>query len=177
MHFQMPTGWDVHLLGVPPLGCTFLGANCISWSAKKQPIVARSSAEAEYRSMASTATELTWLTFLLRDLHVPLLRPPVLHCDNLSALHLFVNPVLHAMTKHIELDIHYVHEQVAIGALETRFVTSSLQLADRFTKPLAKLPFHTIRSKFGLCPDMRLRLKKDDKMKEQDIGNHQDISP
>uniref|UniRef100_A0A2N9F121 Reverse transcriptase Ty1/copia-type domain-containing protein n=1 Tax=Fagus sylvatica TaxID=28930 RepID=A0A2N9F121_FAGSY len=48
--------------------CTFLGSNCISWSAKKQPTVAHSSAEAEYRAMASTAAELTWLSFLLRDL-------------------------------------------------------------------------------------------------------------
>ncbi|XP_050290050.1 uncharacterized protein LOC126728231 [Quercus robur] len=48
--------------------CTFLASNYISWSAKKQPIVARSSAEVEYRSMASTTIELTWLSFLLCDL-------------------------------------------------------------------------------------------------------------
>ncbi|XP_041004069.1 uncharacterized mitochondrial protein AtMg00810-like [Juglans microcarpa x Juglans regia] len=150
--------------------CTFLGSNCISWSAKKQQIVARSSTEAEYRSMASTAAKLTWLTFILRDLHVPLSRPPILHCDNLSALHLSVNPVLHTRTKHIALDIHYVREQVALGALETRFVTSSLQLADIFTKPLAKLPFQTIRSKLSLCPDLRLRLRGDDKINLQDIN-------
>ncbi|KAK2981980.1 hypothetical protein RJ640_007572 [Escallonia rubra] len=48
--------------------CTFLGGNCVSWSAKKQTTVARSSAEAEYRSMASAAAELTWLSTLLRDI-------------------------------------------------------------------------------------------------------------
>lgn len=45
--------------------CTFLGSNLISWSAKKQSTVARSSAEAEYRAMATTTAELTWLSFLL----------------------------------------------------------------------------------------------------------------
>jgi hypothetical protein len=99
--------------------CTFLGSNCISWSAKKQSTVARSSAEAEYRSMASTAAELTWLSFILRDLGIHLSRPPILHCDNLSALHMTVNPVFHGRSKHIELDYHYVREKVALGTLET----------------------------------------------------------
>ncbi|KAF5443286.1 hypothetical protein F2P56_035855 [Juglans regia] len=76
--------------------CTFLGGNCISWSAKKKPIVSRSSAEAEYRAMASTAAELTWLSLLLKDLGVPLTKVPSLHCDNLSALYMTINHVLHA---------------------------------------------------------------------------------
>ena len=51
---------------------TFLRSNCISWSAKKQAIVARSSVEAEYRSMASATAELTRLSFLLHDIGLPL---------------------------------------------------------------------------------------------------------
>lgn len=51
--------------------CTFLGANCISWSAKKQPTVARSTAEAEYRALAVAAAELTWISYILRDIGVP----------------------------------------------------------------------------------------------------------
>ena len=50
--------------------CIYLGANCISWSSKKQATVARSSAEVEYRCMASTAVELTWLTYLLKDIGI-----------------------------------------------------------------------------------------------------------
>ncbi|XP_022141787.1 uncharacterized protein LOC111012071 [Momordica charantia] len=56
--------------------CIFLEANCISWSSKKQPTIARSSTEAEYRAMANTTAELTWLTFLFRDIGIPLHRPP-----------------------------------------------------------------------------------------------------
>jgi hypothetical protein len=72
--------------------------------------------------MASTAAELTWLSFILRDVGIHLSRPPILHCDNLSALHMIVNPVFHGRSKHIELDYHYVREKVALGTLETRFV-------------------------------------------------------
>ena len=55
--------------------CIFLGANFISWSLKQQPTISKSSAKVEYRSLASSATEITWLTFLLRDIGVHLREP------------------------------------------------------------------------------------------------------
>uniref|UniRef100_A0A2N9H082 Uncharacterized protein n=1 Tax=Fagus sylvatica TaxID=28930 RepID=A0A2N9H082_FAGSY len=68
--------------------CTFLGSNCISWSAKKQPTVSRSSTEAEYHAMASTVAELTWVSFILRVIGLYQAQPLTLFCDNLSALHM-----------------------------------------------------------------------------------------
>ena len=132
--------------------CVFLGANCISWSSKKQATVARSSTEAEYRSMAHTTAELTWITYLFQDTGVSISRAPQLFCDNISSLHMSVNPVFHARTKHIELDYHFAREKVAMGALVTRYIPTSSQLADVFTKPLAKDPFVTFRSKLGVYP-------------------------
>ncbi|KNA13496.1 hypothetical protein SOVF_116290 [Spinacia oleracea] len=52
--------------------CIFLGHLPVSWKAKKESVVARSSAEAEYRAMALTACEVTWLTTLLQDLGLEL---------------------------------------------------------------------------------------------------------
>ena len=48
--------------------CVFIGGNLISWKSKKQHIVARSSAEAEYRAMTLTTCELIWLRHLLQEL-------------------------------------------------------------------------------------------------------------
>lgn len=137
--------------------CTFLGSNIISWCAKKQNTVARSSTEAEYRAMAHAAAELTWLGYLLADLRVPIHHPPVLHGDNLSALYLTVNPVLHARSKHIALDYHYVRERVAQGVLTTKHIPSSLQLADIFTKPMTKARLAQFRHKLCLQPRQSLR--------------------
>ena len=139
--------------------CIYLSANYISWASKKQAIVSRSSAKAEYHSMSSTTAELTWIMYLLRDIGLHISAPPVLFYDNTSALHMTVNPVFHARTKHIELDVHFVGEKVAAGALVTHFVPSHLQLANIFTKA----SFHGLRIKLGVVPPPPSSLRRSDK--------------
>ncbi|KAJ0028636.1 hypothetical protein Pint_36096 [Pistacia integerrima] len=118
--------------------CTFLGGNLISWCAKKQHTISRSSTEAEYRAMANTVAELTWMTFILKDLRIAITSPPILYCDNLSALYMTVNPIFHARSKHIELDYHFVRERVARGLLITQHISIDNQVTDLFTKPMSK---------------------------------------
>ncbi|XP_068340258.1 uncharacterized mitochondrial protein AtMg00810-like [Pyrus communis] len=62
--------------------CTFVLGNLVTRKSKKQSVVARSSAEAEYRVMASTACELIWLKNLLLDLGFPHQQPMSFYCDN-----------------------------------------------------------------------------------------------
>ena len=114
--------------------------------------MARSSTEAEYRALATTTAELTWICYILRDIGLYLKRPTILFCDNMSALYLTVNPVIHARTKHIEIDYHFVREKVTIGALVTRFVSSVDQITDVFTKPLTKDVFYCLRDKLNVGP-------------------------
>ena len=139
--------------------CLFLGSNCISWSSKKQPTVSRSSSEAEYRSMAFATAEITWITYLLRDFGVQLLKPPNLFCDNLSALNMTINPMFHSRSKHISLDYHFVHEKVVVHQLVTRYIPSVSQPANIFTKPLAKAAFHTFRRNLHVQPPSHARLR------------------
>nr|KYP61333.1 hypothetical protein KK1_015820 [Cajanus cajan] len=63
----------------------YIGHSLISWRSKKQPTVSRSSSEAEYRALASTACEIQWLTYLLEDFRISFTRPALLYCDNQSA--------------------------------------------------------------------------------------------
>jgi len=101
----------------------YLGKNLISWSCKKQP-VARSSTEAEYKALANAAAEIQWLKTLLSDLHVSTIHPPILWCDNIGAIYLTSNPLFHARTKHIEIDFHYVRDQVLNGQLNVRLIST-----------------------------------------------------
>ncbi|CAM8954603.1 unnamed protein product [Rhodiola kirilowii] len=116
----------------------YLGPNLISWSAKKQPTVSRSSTEAEYKALANGAAEAIWVQIILKELGVQSKQSPILWCDNLGATYLTANPVFHARTKHIETDFHFVREMVSRGALDVRFIASGDQLADIFTKPVSR---------------------------------------
>lgn len=126
--------------------CVFLGDSLISWKSKKQDIVSRSSAEAEYRSMANSTCELLWINSLLQDLHITLHVTIVLYCDNEAALHIAKNSVYHEMTKHIERDCHVVRERIASNFMKTLHVSTQHQLADLLTKPLTALQFQIIYS-------------------------------
>jgi histone deacetylase 1/2 len=128
----------------------FFGPNIISWSAKKQATVSRSSTEAEYKSLANATAELVWMEGLLKELGVRLKTPPCLWCDNLGATYLSANPVFHARAKHIEIDFHFVRERVARKQLSIRFVSTRDQLADGFTKALGTRLFEKFRSNLNL---------------------------
>ncbi|XP_063940583.1 uncharacterized mitochondrial protein AtMg00810-like [Daucus carota subsp. sativus] len=116
----------------------YIGTNLISWCSKKQPTIARSSAESEYRALSHASVETTWLAFLLHELGTKVQFPILLHCDNLSATYMASNPVFHARTKHIELDYHFVREKVAAGSHRVCYIPSVDQPADHLTKPLHK---------------------------------------
>ena len=66
---------------------------------------------------------------------------PLLHCDNISAMALAINPVLHSMAKHIETDCSFVRERVQQRTVLLHFVASADQYADIFTKELCSLQF------------------------------------
>ncbi|KAH9652494.1 protein kinase domain-containing protein [Citrus sinensis] len=130
--------------------CTFLGDSPISWKTKKQNVVSRSTAEAEYRSLADLSCELQWLRALFADLGHLQHDPMTVYCDNQSALYIAENPVYHERTKHIELDCHFVRERVQSNLLLPLHIPTSMQVADVFTKPLGHALFHHHICKLGV---------------------------
>ncbi|CAO2825263.1 unnamed protein product [Amaranthus hypochondriacus] len=130
--------------------CIMLGHSPLSWKSKKQSVVARSSAEAEYRAMALTTCEVLWLTQLLKELGIPYLGATPLNCDNKAALSIAANPVHHERTKHVEIDCHFVREKQATGLIAPQYISTTDQVADIFTKPLPVHQHHTLLLKLGV---------------------------
>ncbi|XP_021866805.1 uncharacterized mitochondrial protein AtMg00810-like [Spinacia oleracea] len=130
--------------------CVLLGDSPISWKAKKQQVVARSSAEAEYKALTLTTCEVTWIKQLLKDLGLKHLGPTILKCDNKAAISIAANPVHHERTKHVELDCHFIRDKITDGSIATQFVPSQFQVADLFTKPMSIGQLSTLLPKLGV---------------------------
>jgi histone deacetylase 1/2 len=128
----------------------YFGSNLISWSARKQATVSRSSTEAEYKSLTNATAEVMWVQTLLDELGVSQSQTAVLWYDNIGATYLSANPVFHAWTKHIEVDYHFVRERVAQKLLNIRFISSGDQVADGFTKSLSTRQLEVFRRNLNL---------------------------
>jgi hypothetical protein len=131
----------------------FLDDNLVSWSSKRQNIISRSSTEAEYRIVANGMAEACWLYQLLQELHVPLSKSTLVYCDNINVVYLSTNPVQQQRTKHIEIDLHFIRECVAIGDVRVLHVPTTSQFTDIFTKGLSTSVFLEFRSSLNIHRD------------------------
>jgi len=134
----------------------YLGSHPISWSAKKQRGVGRSSTEAEYRAVANASSEISWICTLLSALGIMLSSPPVIYCDNVGATFLCANPVFHSRMKHIAIDYHFIRGQIQTGALRVPHVNKKDQLADALTKPLQRANFLNYETRLVLLKHLHL---------------------
>ncbi|KAG7564441.1 Ribonuclease H-like superfamily [Arabidopsis suecica] len=128
-----------------------LGSSPISWKTKKQDTASLSSAKAEYRAMNAITKELMFLKNLLFELGVDQTGPMTICCDSKPAIHISTNPVFHERTKHIELDCHFVRDQIVAGAVKPFHVSTEDQLADILTKALGRKEFDDFLHKLGIC--------------------------
>ncbi|GJV81409.1 ribonuclease H-like domain-containing protein, partial [Tanacetum coccineum] len=136
--------------------CVFLGDSLVTWKSKKQSTLSRSSAEAEYRSMASATCEVIWLSNLLGDMGVKNLLPVVMYCDNSSALQIAANPVFHEKSKHFEINVHLVREKVASGVIKTKKIHTTQQIPDILTKGLDIEQHKILCGKLGMLDMFKL---------------------
>lgn len=123
----------------------------VTWRSKKQNVVARSSAEAEYRGMALGICEILWIQNLLKDLGHLSPSPMKLFCDNQAARDIAHNPVQHDRTKHVEVDWFFIKEKIEGKIIGVPPIRTEDQLADILTKAVASHVFSRFLSKLGMC--------------------------
>lgn len=94
--------------------------------------------------------EIFWLTRLLGEFGLPNICSVAVFCENQTALHIAKNLVFYERTKHIEVDCHFVREQLATRLIPLHHIPTALQLADILTKPLTGVQHRFLVSKLGM---------------------------
>ena len=129
---------------------TLVGGNLVTWRSKKQKVVALSSAEAEFCGMAKGLCELLWLRRLLTEIGLTPKGEMNLFCDNKAAIDISHNPVQHDRTKHVEVDRHFIKQNLEAKIIRFPFVKSEDQLADILTKAVCSRSFYNSLGKLGI---------------------------
>lgn len=113
-------------------------------------MVARSSAKAEFRSMAHGICELLWLKLLLVELGFPVKAPISRFNDNKVAISIAHDLVQHDKTKHVKIDRHFIKDHLKLGFICMSFIQTKHQVADEFTKGLSGAQFSYLVDKLGM---------------------------
>ena len=125
------------------------GNGAITWTSKKQAVVALSTSEAEYIALSAAAQEAAWLQKLFSDLLMSS-QPIVMMEDNQGAIALAKNPIAHSRTKHIDIRFHFIREAQENGVIQVCYCPTEEMLADIFTKPLPRHLFERLRKLLGM---------------------------
>ncbi|GJU71912.1 retrovirus-related pol polyprotein from transposon TNT 1-94 [Tanacetum coccineum] len=145
----------------------FMGKNLVSWKSKKQSMLSKSSAEAEYKAMNSVTCEVIWIIKVLAELNIETSLPVSLHCDNSSAIQIAANLVFYERTKHFEIELYFLREKVSAGIVKTVKVKSVDNTIDIFTKGLSVCDHNKFCDNLGLYDLYRVGLR----------GNIENIKP
>jgi hypothetical protein len=133
-----------------------LNGGAVTWSSRRQPIVALSTMQSEYIAASDSTREAVWIRRLLDNLGSTQMNPTALRCDNESAIGLAYNPLAHKGSKHIDVRYHYIREQVTNKTIELGYVNTCKQIADVLTKAVDGETFASCLNGFGLgkVPDI-----------------------
>jgi hypothetical protein len=128
-------------------------ANCpILWSSKLQSEIALSTTKAEYISLSQSLRDLIPMRAIIQELS------PVYHIspqaaiahstvfeDNKGCVDLIAAPTMHPRSRHISIKYHHFREHVRAGHIRNKWIKTTEQLADIFTKPLPLSKFVNLR--------------------------------
>lgn len=117
-----------------------LNSSVILYKSKQQPIVTLSSTEAEFVGLALSIKEVKWIKSILEELN---LKPDlcVIYSDNQGCIKIATNKSSTERSKHVDIKLQYSKQHILSGEMELRYVRTTDNVADIFTKPLRRLDF------------------------------------
>ena len=122
----------------------------ISWSSKKQNVIALSSMEAEYVAQTHAAKEAMWLWGFVSKIQREKDKQLTVLCNNQGVIALAKDNKYHSRTKHIDLCYHFICEAVEDGKICVKYIPTVDNVSDIFTKPLLKPRFQKLVELLGL---------------------------
>ena len=128
----------------------FFQGSLVSWSAVKQKLIALSSMEAEYYTLARSFKEVLWLRTFLSLLHFLIPSPFPILTDNQAACSLSNSSAISAHSKHIDICHHFLHDHVQAGSFSMTWIPTKDMPADILTKPLPSTVFSQHHDVLGL---------------------------
>ena len=105
--------------------------------------------EAKYVKSGTCIAQILWIKSQLEDYGITLEKIPVM-CDNTSAINLAKSPIVHSRIKHIEIHHHFIRDHINKGDIDLKFIDTSHQIADIFTKPLGTESFNSLVRELGM---------------------------
>lgn len=124
----------------------------VAWDCKLQSMVALSSTEAEYMAATQGTKTAIHLRVFLNEIGYLQEEPTLLNEDNQPCIALTKNPVHHARTKHLDIQLHFVRQQVEKKVVTLAYCPTEVNIADLLTKPLPRVRFEQLRENTGVHP-------------------------
>jgi len=109
----------------------------VSWENKRQEKVALSTVEAEYMGFSRAIIQALWISKYFTEIGLPIPKPIIVHTDNNRSISHSLNDKNHRRTKHIDVQHHFIKDQVKCGNITFQYIPSSENIADLFTKSLS----------------------------------------
>ena len=126
------------------------GQGAVSWSSKKQAVVALSSTEPEYIAQTHGAKEAIWIRNFVTEIQGKTQGSLTMFCDSQGAITLSKDNKFHSRMKHIDLRYHFIREAVDEGKINVLYLPTADNVADIFTKALARPRFELLVEKLGV---------------------------
>ena len=116
----------------------FIGTSLVSWASCRQPVIAKSTTEAEYIAANEAGLEGVWFRSFLEKLGYPQTSATALYIDNQSTIKVGKNPKHHSRMKHLNTKYHWLREQVEDRVFSLDYVSTDRMPADILMKPLER---------------------------------------
>jgi hypothetical protein len=130
--------------------CVIVNGAAVTWYSKKQTVIALSSTESEYYSLAEAVKECLWIRQFLTELGLRVDKPTKINQDNQSTIAIALNPIQHQRVKHIDIKVHFLKEHLRLKDCELVYCNTKEMIADIFTKPLGPNLFRKFTLLLGL---------------------------